>query len=357
MSKDHQDDTQIIDPREVRYQAERRRRLIRARARKKKRRRQVIFFTVLGLIVLLIIFGLFRLFSSSRAKSQTRQPLATGGIWHMKEAMGLDNSARAFSGLEERVHEPKRVMSRISNIKLAQGKNYISQAEDYAYDTKEIREIIQGKREYGGPGKLAFLTFDDGPSDNITPRILDALKEGGARGTFFLQANQVSEARRPIMLRTLAEGHALALHSYSHDYKAMYPGRSGSTQTILREADLSQETVQSVLPEGFYSGVWRYPGGHMSWSNLAPADEGLAAKGIEWIDWNVMTGDAEPKSRRPTSTEGILDFLDKQIDLAGKPDVIVVLMHDAKNKDLTAQALPSVIRDLRGRGYEFGILK
>ena len=63
---------------------------------------------------------------------------------------------------------------------------------------------------------LLCLTFDDGPGPQ-TPAILDVLGEHGARGTFFVLGESI-EGREEILARTLAEGHEVGNHTYSHPH-------------------------------------------------------------------------------------------------------------------------------------------
>lgn len=63
--------------------------------------------------------------------------------------------------------------------------------------------------------KVVYLTFDDGPHPPETERVLDVLRERGARATFFLIGSKVS-GNEVVLRRMLEEGHALGLHTYSH---------------------------------------------------------------------------------------------------------------------------------------------
>lgn len=63
--------------------------------------------------------------------------------------------------------------------------------------------------------KVVYLTFDDGPHPPETERVLDVLRERGARATFFLIGSKVS-VNEAVLRRMLEEGHALGLHTYSH---------------------------------------------------------------------------------------------------------------------------------------------
>lgn len=334
---------------------ERRRRMIRAKAKRRKRRRQLVFF-----ILLIGIFGTLSVKGVRKVASKLSPNLAyaTDAEWYFKENMSsLHENPKINTEAEKIIHEPTNKIMGVIGATLVKGSNHITTAEEYAFDTKEIREYILGQREYKGEDKWAFLTFDDGPNTTITVDILNILDEKDAHATFFVVGNSVTEKHSEVLRRQINEGHALALHSYSHNYKYMYPGRSGNAANIASEVEKSQSALQSILGKDFYSGVWRYPGGHMSWNNLQAADEKLANLGVEWIDWNSLSGDAEPKSRRPTTASGLVEFTNKTIEKNDNKDIVVVLMHDAINKDLTVEALPDIIDSLRAQGYSFGILK
>ncbi|MDF2567109.1 MAG: Peptidoglycan N-acetylglucosamine deacetylase, partial [Oscillospiraceae bacterium] len=68
--------------------------------------------------------------------------------------------------------------------------------------------------------KVAYLTFDDGPTA-LTPKILDILKQKGVKATFFVIHHE-SEETAKYYKRIVKEGHQLAIHSYSHDYEKVY---------------------------------------------------------------------------------------------------------------------------------------
>ncbi|WP_315671518.1 polysaccharide deacetylase family protein [Clostridium sp. 19966] len=64
--------------------------------------------------------------------------------------------------------------------------------------------------------KVAYLTFDDGPSGNVTPKMLDTLKKYGIKATFFLIGKN-TVGNEAVVKRIKAEGHVIGNHSYSHD--------------------------------------------------------------------------------------------------------------------------------------------
>ncbi|RMB62055.1 polysaccharide deacetylase [Tessaracoccus antarcticus] len=203
------------------------------------------------------------------------------------------------------------------------------------------------------PGKLLFLTFDDGPSNLITPKVLDALKAAQVHATFFIVGQEVPKAPE-ILKREVAEGNSIALHSLTHDYKKLYPGRSANAERVASEFDKTLAAVREVLGPDFSTTAWRYPGGHMSWKHMAAADAALEARGATWIDWNAMTGDAEPKKRRPTTVPAMVAMATQPI--TDGEQVVILLAHDSRGKDLTVASLPQIIDAYKAAGYGFGTL-
>ena len=87
------------------------------------------------------------------------------------------------------------------------------------------------------------LTFDDGPSNKVTPRILNTLRDNGVPATFFVLGSQVD--RNPdIVRRAYQEGHKIANHGYSHNYSHMYKNTTNLMNDL--EAD-SLDAVEIIM--------------------------------------------------------------------------------------------------------------
>ena len=102
------------------------------------------------------------------------------------------------------------------------GDNIIESAKSYAVPANEVAEILAGHSNL--KTKEVFLTFDDGPSKN-SEEILKILKENDVHATFFLIGNQIANnpEMQQVVKDELYQGNAIANHSYSHDYKKLYP--------------------------------------------------------------------------------------------------------------------------------------
>ena len=237
--------------------------------------------------------------------------------------------------------------------------NHIVLADKYSYNTADVRNWTLGLEPYSGE-KLVFLTFDDGPTNESTDKILDVLKDTGVGGTFFLIGDSIEKTPRSgeIINRIMDEGSSVALHTYTHVYDKLYPGKIGDGPYIKDELDRLVEKIRQVTgKETFNSRVLRYPGGHMTWKDMDPVDELLRSTGIEYIDWNAINGDSEPTSRRPKDAVESANFVFDSIQFSKVKSVVVVLMHDANNKPLTVESLPAVIDRFKAEGFKFGILK
>lgn len=233
-----------------------------------------------------------------------------------------------------------------------------------AYDANEVKNNIVDSN-YAGK-KLAFLTFDDGVNTVTSKKILDILNANKLNATFFIPGFNLEVEENQDVLKELYEaGNSIGTHSYSHNYDILYPNRIADADVIVDEYNKTLELMKSILGEDFDTKLFRYPGGHLSWDqeSLKLSDQRLEEIGVKWIDWNAMTGDAQAINAgpndisRPQSVDQVLSNFDRSLDFTSNPNEVVILMHDALDKELTVNALQALIDHLKNMGYEFGILK
>ena len=252
--------------------------------------------------------------------------------------------------------EAKKEAKKEDKTQLKKGSNHSIEASDYAYDVTAVNNTIRGKSD-DVKGKVVFLTFDDGIDPTLTPQVMDILKEYGVHATFFHIGYTITPENGDILKRQITEGHAIANHSLSHNFNLLYPGRVPNQSQIVSEVNQTMANFQAILGKDFKTRIFRYPGGHMSWQGLESTDHALAKEGIEWIDWNMLCGDAEPASVRPTTSETMMTYLDGSQKYFPETTVKVVLMHDTAGKELTVQTLPQIIEYFKNQGYTFGVLE
>ena len=193
--------------------------------------------------------------------------------------------------------------------------------------------------------KVVYLTFDDGPSSNVTPMVLDTLKAENIKATFFLLGSRV-ELSPEIVKREFDEGHYLASHGYSHVYSQIY----ASPQSVLDEYNNCITAIRNAIGMPDYNPhLFRFPGGYWGGKYASIKTEALTLlneNNIAHIDWNALTSDAAGAK----TTEEFIAELDKTVP---KHNSVVVLMHDAGGKKATAEALPTIISYFRNQGFEF----
>lgn len=235
------------------------------------------------------------------------------------------------------------------------GMNITYEADKYAVDAKDVQAMANDT--YKGEGKYVFLTFDDGPS-NSTEKILNILKDKDVHGTFFVLGSSIEKdsKRQEYLKEELKSGNAIANHSYSHDFKKLYPGNKLKIDSFMDEFNKTNDIMQSILGGEFDCKVLRMPGGYGTRKyykdpSLKEFDDTLQENGIINVDWNALDGDAEGK---PYSTEEMLNYVKKTSK--GKNHV-VILMHDAAGKEKTVEILPQIIDYYKNEGYDFKVIK
>lgn len=161
--------------------------------------------------------------------------------------------------------------------------------------TEEAKERMKHIYEWAeGEEKIAYLTFDDGPSENITPQILETLKNEEVKATFFVLGSRV-ELRPDLVKREYEEGHYIANHGYSHVYTSVY----SSAQAVLDEYNNAENKIKEAIGKEEYSShLFRFPGGSEGgkYGKVKNSAKSLLEENnISFINWNALTNDAVGK--------------------------------------------------------------
>ena len=200
------------------------------------------------------------------------------------------------------------------------------------------------KNLYFGEQKYVYFTFDDGPTSAITPQVLDILKEENVPATFFILGHR-AEKNPHLVKRAYDEGHYIANHGYSHSYSTIYAG----TETVWGEYARTEQIIRNCIENQAYNSyLFRFPGGSSGgkYSKIkAEAKEYFESQKVATINWNALNGDAEGAETREEQLE--------YIERTSTDNTIILLMHDASDKQVTVDSLREVIAFYRDRGYEF----
>lgn len=219
-------------------------------------------------------------------------------------------------------------------------------------DTAFANRTVGAAAQQGGQSsaeKIVCLTFDDGPS-STTESILETLRQEQVPATFFVIAAENNRKYLPLVAQEYAEGHQIALHSASHEYKQIYQSAESYWQDL---EELKAQLSAYIDPDGI--SYLRFPGGSTNTVSrkyggsevMKQLKRQAQEKGYHYIDWNVCAEDAA--GGHPSAGE-IYRNITKE---AEGQSVCVVLMHDTAATKNTAKALPDVIDWFREQGYRF----
>lgn len=216
----------------------------------------------------------------------------------------------------------------------------IEREEDYDIEKEGYIETVDTPRR-------VYLTFDDGPSTN-TDEILEILADNDVKATFFV-CYTPDEDLWPMYNRIVEEGHTLGMHSYSHIYNKVYANKTSFIEDVSMLHDFLLEQT------GVDSKYYRFPGGSsntVSSINMQELISYLYSQGIEYYDWNALSGDAVEREVSPYELNmNVLTYVREN-----KGDSMV-LMHDINVIPQTVQGLDSLIKQLKEEGFEFAAIE
>lgn len=252
------------------------------------------------------------------------------------------------------VGEATVVRGKNENVLLKQQINQIqSHNEKLKSDNKLLQSGIKKIEIYNTKNiantKIAYLTFDDGPSKNTT-EILRILKQYNIKATFFVNGHP---NLRDLYKQISDDGHALANHTYSHDYKKIYVSPSNFKNDVKR-----LDTFLSEITGKEPTHILRYPGGsnnnisvHYGGKDIMnTVIEEMNLEGYKYFDWNVDSSDAS--AFRQNKNIIVQTVLNQSREFKHP----VILMHDLEPKTTTVQALPEIIEGLKNQGFIFDVL-
>ncbi|MGC4047963.1 MAG: polysaccharide deacetylase family protein [Armatimonas sp.] len=210
--------------------------------------------------------------------------------------------------------------------------NYRRLAEIAAQDDAERQKGIKLLRVVSGSPNLPYiaLTFDDGPHGEKTSQLLDLLKQLHCPSTFFLVGSQAR--RHPELVQRIAvEGHEIGNHTFNHYRLNRIP-----TEEIANELNRTRDLLKAIV--GAPSRLFRPPGGEYSPEILKIVER----NGYTTVLW---TDDPADYKLNRTAAD-IKRLVIRDITPGG-----IILLHDGIRA--TVQALPSLVRTLRDKGYIF----
>ncbi|MBY5033741.1 polysaccharide deacetylase family protein [Streptococcus gallolyticus] len=192
-------------------------------------------------------------------------------------------------------------------------------------DKKEYEAYLAEQEAKKNQLRIA-ITFDDGPSPETTPQVLDLLKKYKVKATFFVLGKNIA-GNEAILKRMQAEGHEIANHSWNHPQLTKL-----AADQIKQEIEDTQSAIQAVTGQRPTS--YRPPYGAVNQAVQAVTNLPAIYWTVDTLDW---------KSKNPAAILGEV----KAHTQAGS----IILMHDIH--PTTVASLDSVLAYLTGQGYSF----
>lgn len=179
--------------------------------------------------------------------------------------------------------------------------------------------------------KVVYLTFDDGPIPEVTPALLDILREADVKATFFMVADNVRKYPK-LAERVVAEGHRVGNHTFNH-----FRGTKYSTAEYMANVAKAAE----ILPK---TNLFRPPYGRLRFAEK----RALLMQGYTIVLWDVLTHDYDAAY----STERLVEIVRKYVRKGS-----IINFHDSvKSNERMLAAIPQVFDYLKNEGYSFDIL-
>ena len=330
-----------------------RRRSNRSRHKRQKMNRNAIILGICFLIVASVVIGVKFISKHNKGNVQiTTKP--------NKEINSDDKEVVSNNENKEVTDNSEEVESNIvDNTNYLELKDDIN-ADDAVMVAENTKGLLNGTKQYPvrtDGKKVVYLTFDDGPSTTNTPEILNVLDRYNVKATFFTLGKSIeaNEEAKNILKDTAKRGHAIANHSYSHDYSYLYPNRTMNVDNIVSDIEKSNSIMREVLGESFSTRVIRFPGGYWSWEGRTAMKEAMDQNGYYNVDWNALNKDAEGKQK---NADELLQSTKETVEALGPDaDSVVLLMYDTYGKEETVKALPQIIEYLQEKGFEFRTIK
>jgi peptidoglycan/xylan/chitin deacetylase (PgdA/CDA1 family) len=188
------------------------------------------------------------------------------------------------------------------------------------------------------PARFAFLTIDDGPWPQSTPRLLEVLDQLQIPATFFLIGTHVSQF--PELAQSIqAHHHTIANHTFTHDYRRLY----SSNEIFYAEVEQTTELMKRLGLDPQL--IVRPPGGF----RLDPAlRHSLEQARYQVVYWNISPEDAYADQIPAQLAERVRAQLQA---LRNSEQPLVLLLHDRWPH--TAEALPGIVAAVEEAGYRF----
>mgnify|MGYP000438616470 CR=1 FL=1 len=184
-----------------------------------------------------------------------------------------------------------------------------------------------------------YLTFDDGPTPEITEWVLEELKKHNVKATFFCIGNNIQK-HPELFQKVINEGHVIGNHTYDH-----MNGWKTETKTYLENISLCDKQIQKSSIENLQSKIFRPPYG-----KIKTAQAKIVRRlGYKIIMWDVLSADFDQTITPEKCLENVISNV--------KSGSVIVFHDSIKASHNLKYALPETLNFLKEKGFLFDVIK
>ncbi|OIQ21746.1 MAG: polysaccharide deacetylase family protein [Flavobacterium sp. MedPE-SWcel] len=184
--------------------------------------------------------------------------------------------------------------------------------------------------------KMVYLTFDDGPTPEVTEWVLDLLKEHNIKATFFCIGNNIEE-HPDIFNKVIENGHAIGNHTFNH-----LNGWTTNNDVYRENTESAENAITNRHPEFTNTKLFRPPYGKLK----KVQSRYIRNKGYKVIMWDVLSADFDTAAVTPEKClKNVTDNTEEGS---------IIIFHDSvKASPNLKYALPKTIEHLKEKGFRF----
>jgi peptidoglycan/xylan/chitin deacetylase (PgdA/CDA1 family) len=186
--------------------------------------------------------------------------------------------------------------------------------------------------------KKIYLTFDDGPTPEITDWVLRLLKKHGATASFFSIGKNIEE-NPEIFKRIITDGHSIGNHTQNH-----LNGWETSTRTYIENFNSCNLSISNIGAAATTTKIFRPPYGKIKSSQA----KYVKAKGYKIIMWDVLSADFDQNITKEKCLDNVISNM--------KSGSIIVFHDSIKAFENLKYALPKTLEFIEKNQYKYGII-
>ena len=212
----------------------------------------------------------------------------------------------------------------------------------YPYAIFTLPAPLSSEKGGGEVSRCVYLTFDDGPIPEVTPKVLAILARYGVKATFFMVGENIYK-HQDVFEQVAEAGHTIGNHTYNH-LKGWHTSLMHYLSNVSKWEE-AFEWARGIMDKRAKGKLhnrrfFRPPYGKATFAQRRL----LASRGYKIIFWDILTRDYDANQ----TPEAMFDLIQKRT----RPGTIINFHDSLKSNERMLAVLPKTIEWLQQQGYE-----